>query len=106
LREVGYDMHFLLDPLQSGGRPADLAAVKAAWNGKIAVIGAINQPITLERGSPQDVREEVFRAVRELGSGGGLGLCPVEAIYDFTSRRSIEALIEAWRQVRQHPIEA
>jgi uroporphyrinogen-III decarboxylase len=100
LAEVGYDMHFLLDPLHPGGAPVDLAAVKAAWRGRIAILGAINQPITLERGSDQDVREEVFRVVRDLGAGGGLGLCPVEAIHNFTPRRSLEALIAAWKDVR------
>lgn len=100
LVEVGHDLHFLLDPLLPGGQRADLAAVKAAWKGKIAVVGALNQPITLERGNPRDVREEVYRAVRELGPGGGLGLCPVEAIHVFTPRSSLEVMIEAWKEVR------
>ena len=99
LTDVGYDMHFLLDPLEPGGAPADLASVKAAWRGRIAVLGAINQPITLDRGSPQDVRDEVYRVVRDLGDGGGLGLCPVEAIHNFTPRSSLEALIAAWKDV-------
>ncbi|MBM4019912.1 MAG: hypothetical protein FJ288_16595 [Planctomycetes bacterium] len=104
LLEVGYDLHWLLDPLHSGGRPVDLAAVKAEWRGRIAVLGAINQPITLAGGDPQKVRAEVVRAVRELGPGGGLGLCPVEAIHNFTPPASLVAMIEAWKETREYPL--
>jgi len=100
LAEAGYDVHFLLDPLRSGGQVEDLAKVKAAWNGRIAILGAINQPVTLDKGSEQDVREEVYHSVRTLGPDG-LGLSPVEAIHNFTPRRSLEVMIEAWKQVRQ-----
>ena len=100
LAEIGYDMHFLLDPIVPGSsQRVDLAAVKAAWRGRISVVGAINQPITLQRGSRQNVREEVFHSVDTLGPGG-LCLTPVEAVYSFTPTASLEAMIEAWREVR------
>lgn len=100
LLEAGHDLHFLLDPLRAGGRREDLAKAKAAWNGRISILGAINQPITLDKGTDQAVREEVYHSVRTLGPDG-LGLCPVEAIHTFTPRQSLAAMIEAWRQVRQ-----
>lgn len=102
--EIGYDAHYLLDPVPSGGQRADLGKVKAVLDGKIAVIGALNEPVTLERGSPRDIREEVFAAVRVLGRGGGLALSPAEAVYNFTPRESLETLFEAWKQVRDYPL--
>lgn len=106
LLEIGYDMHFLLDPLEPGGGPADLPKLKAAWNGRISVFGGINQHITLQRGSVEDVRREVFSTVRTLGPGGGLCLVPVEAIHSFTPRRSLEAVLDAWKEIRRYPLGA
>ena len=80
LVEIGYDAHCYLDPI-SDGRPVDLAKVKTALNKKIAVIGGLNTPITLEQGTPEAIRREVFDAVRVLREGGGLALTPAEAIY-------------------------
>jgi len=101
--EIGYDAHVLLDPIPQGVR-IDLSAVKSKLNKKIAVIGGLNAPITLERGTRQEIRQEVFDAVRFLGPGGGLALTPAEAIFATTPWESIEHLIEAWKEVREYPV--
>jgi len=97
--ESGIDAQNLLDPI-AGGQRIDLARVKSAFNKRVAVIGGLNEPITLHRGSARDIREELFRAVRDLGEGGGLALSVAEAIMPTTPWRSIETLIEAWKEVR------
>jgi uroporphyrinogen-III decarboxylase len=103
--EMGVDANYLLDPIEGGGgQRIDLHKVKATWNGKVAVIGGINEPITLERGTREEIRQEVFDAVRILGPGGGLCLSPAEAIQPLTTWESIEILMEAWREVRDYPI--
>lgn len=96
--DIGYDAHCLLDPV-SEGRPVDLAKVKSALNKRIAVIGGLNTPITLEHGTREQIRQEVFNAVRMLGEGGGLALTPAEAIYAGTPWESIRTVIEAWKEV-------
>ena len=110
--EAGYDAHYLLDPIP-GGAPVDLPAsrqqaglakVKATLDGKIAVIGGLNEPITLERGSRAQIRQEVFDSVRTLGPGGGLALSPAEAIMVSTPWKSIEILMQAWKEVRDYPL--
>ena len=98
LAAAGYDAHYLLDPVPSGGR-IDLAAVKAAFRGKVAVIGGLNDPITLERGSREEIRREVHDAVRLLGPDG-LALAPAEAIFASTPWESIQTVLAAWREVR------
>ncbi len=103
LAHAGYDVHFLLDPLPNGTR-IDLAAVKAAFRGKVAVVGGLNDPITLESGTPEEIRQEVHDAVRFLGPGGGLALAPAEAIFASTPWSSIETLFAAWREVREYPL--
>jgi hypothetical protein len=103
LAATGYDAHYLLDPIAGGAR-IDLAAAKAAFLGKVAVIGGPNAPITLERGSREEIRREVHDAVRLLGQGGGLALTPAEAIYATTPWESIETVFAAWNEVCQYPI--
>ena len=103
--EIGYDAHYLLDPIEHGAR-IDLHRVKAAFKDRIAVIGGINDPITLEHGTRDHIRQEAFDAVRILGPGGGLALTPAEAIMAVTPWQSIEILMEAWRDVRDYPIAA
>ncbi len=103
LVEIGYDAHLLLDPLAQKQR-IDLAKVKATLRGKTAIIGGLNAPITLEHGTREQIRQEVFDAVRILGPGGGLALTPAEAIFASTPWESIETVIEAWKEVRDYAI--
>jgi hypothetical protein len=105
LAEVGYDAHYLLDPI-STDMPVDLARIKSAFANKTAIVGALNEHITLERGTRDQIRREVFDTVSLLGSGGGLALSPAEGIFASTPWHSIETLIEAWREVRDYPLTA
>jgi len=98
LAEIGYDAHYLLDPIPNGAR-VDLHRVKSAFDKKTAVIGGLNAPITLERGGREAIRREVFDTVAALGPGG-LALSPAEAIYASTPWESMEILLEAWKEVR------
>jgi uroporphyrinogen-III decarboxylase len=102
--EIGYDAHYLLDPIAGGSR-IDLHRVKSSFDNQTAIIGGLNEPITLEQGTREQIRQEVFDAVRVLGPGGGLALTPAEAIVANTPWESIETLIEAWSEVRDYPIE-
>ncbi len=101
LAQVGYDAHHLLDPVTTD-MPVDLHRVKTAFNGKTAVIGGLNAHITLESGTRDDIRQQVFGSVSILGEGGGLGLSPAEGIFASTPWQSIETLIEAWHEVRDY----
>jgi hypothetical protein len=101
--KIGYDAHFYIDPVM-GGAGVDLCKVKSTFNNKIAVIGGVNSAVTLERGSRETIRQEVFEAVETLGPGGGLVLTPVDCISASTPWENIEILIEAWKEVRDYPL--
>lgn len=101
LAGLGHDAHYLLDPLPEGRR-ADLLRVKAAYEGRVAVIGGLNEPITLEFGTRDEIRKEVFSSVEMLGKGGGLCLSPAEAIMASTPWSSLLTLIEAWKECREY----
>ena len=101
--EIGYDAHFYVDPVM-GGAGVDLHKVKSTFDKKIAIIGGVNSAVTLERGSRETIRQEVFEAVETLGPGGGLVLTPVDCISASTPWENIEILIEAWKEVRDYPL--
>jgi hypothetical protein len=103
LANLGFDAHFLLDPI-AGDKRVDLARVRAAYAGKVAVIGGLNTHITLEQGSPADIRREVLDAIQHLGPGGGLALSAAEAICASTPWTSVETVIAAWREARDYPL--
>jgi uroporphyrinogen-III decarboxylase len=102
--EIGYDAHFYIDPVM-GGVGVDLSKVKSTFANKIAVIGGLNSPVTLESGSRDAIRQEVFKAVEILGAGGGLVLTPVDCISASTPWQNIEILIDAWKEVRDCPVQ-
>lgn len=106
--EIGYDVHYLLDPLDPAaghGKNVDFNKVKSIFKNKIAIIGGLNEPITLERGTPVQIRNELYNAISMLGAGGGLALTPAEAIVASTPWKNIEILINAWKEVRNYPID-
>jgi hypothetical protein len=99
---LGIDILWGVDPVQD--RTADLALFKHKVGGRICLLGGLNGQVTLAAGSEEGVRQELYRAVRVLAPGGGCILCPIDNIYDYTPRRNLEALIGAWREVRDYPI--
>ena len=102
--EIGYDAHYYIDPVPSGSA-VDLRQVNQKFANRIAVIGGLNSPVTLEQGTREEIRREVFDAVHILGPGGGLVLSPVDCIAASTPWESIEILIEAWKEVRDYPVQ-
>ena len=102
--DIGYDTHIYIDPVM-GGASVDLRKVKSAFEKKIAVIGGVNSAVTLERGSRDAIRHEVFEAVETLGPGGGLVLTPVDCISASTPWVNIEILIDAWKEIRNYPLQ-
>ena len=98
---AGIDLLYYADPVQD---KTDLAEVKRKIAGKMAIAGGVNSGVTLASGSPEEVRQAVYAAVKTLGPGGGFILAPVDALFPDTPWKSVEAMIEAWKETRQYPI--
>lgn len=96
--EIGYDVHYFIDPVQ-GGQGIDLHQIKDVFRHKIAIVGGMNSAVTLEQGTRAEIRQAVFDAVNILGPDG-LVLTPVDCIAASTPWESIETVIEAWKEVR------
>jgi hypothetical protein len=96
LLEAGIDMLYYIDPAVD---KSDLKVVKQKFNGRIALAGGVSSALTLATGSRDDIRKAVHGAVNSLGPDNFI-LAPVDALFPDTPWASLEAMIEAWREVR------
>jgi hypothetical protein len=93
---AGVDLLYYVDPLQDR---TDLAEVKRRFQGRLAAVGGVDSAVTLLRGSEAEIRQTVQTVVRTLGPTGFI-LAPVDALFPDTPWSSVQAMIEAWREVR------
>ena len=91
------DLLYYVDPLQE---KTALGSVKSQFGDRLAVAGGISSSVTLHSGSRGEIRQAVHAAVEKLGPRGFI-LAPVDAIFPDTPWSSVEAMIEAWREVRE-----
>jgi len=101
--EADIDVLIGLDPVQDVR--ADFERTKRELGGQVCLWGGVNGFVTVERGSPGEVRQAVHDAVRVLAPGGGFILSPVDNITVDTprTRTNVTAFIEAWRECRDLP---
>ncbi len=92
----GVDVIIGVDPLAY-----NLEQTKKILGGRVCLWGGVNGHLTVERGSPQDVRQEVRQAMQLLAPGGGFILSPVDNVRDLTrqSRENVLALIDEWQKL-------
>jgi len=104
LIESGVDVLMGLDPVQDPR--ADLALTKRKLTGKICLWGGVNGFLTVERGTPAEVRDAVRNAIEVLAPGGGFILSPVDNVTEDNERvwANVSALIDGWRRWRDYPI--
>jgi uroporphyrinogen-III decarboxylase len=93
----GIDLLYYIDPVQ--GQP-DLDEVKRRFSGRVALAGGVSSAVTLHRGSQEEIRQAVHTAVCKLGPTGFI-LAPVDALFPDTPWSGVEAMIDAWREVRE-----
>jgi len=93
----GIDLLYYIDPEQ--GQP-DLDEVKRRFSGRVALAGGVSSAVTLHGGSRDEIRQAVHTAVCKLGPTGFI-LAPVDALFPDTPWSGVEAMIDAWREVRE-----
>ena len=98
--DAGVDVLLGVDPAQD--RAMDLQVLKEKSRGKICLWGGVCGYLTMEEGTPEDVREQVRQAISVLAPGGGFILSPVTNVREDNERvwANIEALIGEWRTHR------
>ncbi len=88
-----------VDPVQ--GKGTDLAEMRRSSAGRLALWGGVNGFVTVERGSPDAVRDAVREALAVLGPVGFI-LSPVDNVTGPSERvwANIDAFIDEWRRLR------
>jgi hypothetical protein len=94
IREAGVDVIIGVDP-----REWDMAEAKRRLGGEVALWGGVNGHLTVEQGSPEEVRAEVREAIDVLGPDGFI-LSPVDNVRsdDAHVRENVAALIGEWQR--------
>jgi hypothetical protein len=76
--EIGADALEPIETLPMSTADVSLAEVKERLGSKMCLMGAV-QSLTLETGTPDDVRQQVREAIEAAGMGGGFVLLPTAA---------------------------
>jgi hypothetical protein len=94
IADAGVDVIIGVDPAQW-----DLAIAKQKLAGRVCLWGGVNGHLTMEQGTPEEVKAEVQKALELLAPGGGFILSPVDNVRELTevSQRNIQSLISEWR---------
>ena len=100
--EIGVD---LLNPVQVSAREmGDTARLKREFGDRLSFCGAIDTHWVLPHGTPNDVRTEVRRRIRDLGPGGGYVLASVHCIQPDVPPENICAMLEEAALAGRYPL--
>jgi uroporphyrinogen decarboxylase len=102
LIEVGID---LLNPVHvSAGDMGDTARLKREFGDRLAFCGAIDTQSVLPHGSPEDVRREVRRRIKDLAPGGGYILASVHCIQPDVPPENVCAMLDEALVAGRYPL--
>jgi uroporphyrinogen decarboxylase len=93
LIEVGVDV---LNPVQP--ESMDFARLHAEFGDRLSFNGTLGTQTTMPFGSPEDVREVVFRNLRLAGEKGGLMVEPTHMLEPEVPWENIQAYVDACRE--------
>ena len=104
LVEVGVD---LLNPVQvSAGEMGDTARLKREFGNRLSFCGAIDTRRVLPHGTPDDVRTEVRRRIKDLAPGGGYVAASVHCIQPDVPPENIVAMCEEVAVAGRYPLQS
>jgi uroporphyrinogen decarboxylase len=100
LVEIGVD---IINPVQVSAM-GDTKKLKARFGEKVVFWGGIDTQHVLPRGSIEDVRNEVYRRIRDLAPNGGFVLAAVHNIQPDVPPQNILAMVEAAQKFGVYPL--
>jgi hypothetical protein len=98
--EAGVDVLLGVDPAQD--RTMDFAALKQKAGGRMSLWGGVCGYLTVERGTEEEIRQQVRQAISTLAPSRGFILSPVTNVREDNPRvwANLDALIDEWRARR------
>jgi hypothetical protein len=99
--DSGVDVVVGIDPGE--GKGTTLEAVRRSLGGKVGLWGGVSGPLTVERGTEEDVRAAVEAAMTSLAPTGRFILSPVDNVTERTelSWRNVQVFVNTWRQMAE-----
>ena len=96
LLELGVDVLIGVDPVQGVG--TDLETLKKKADGKMCLWGGVNGPLTVEKGTKEEIEEAVERSMSILGPRGFI-LSPVDNLTGAVESvlGNVKIMIGAWK---------
>jgi uroporphyrinogen-III decarboxylase len=95
-KEAGFDVLIGLDPVQ--GTHTDMALMKDVLGDQICLWGGVSAAVTVERGSPEEIRAAIDNAFEILGPAGFI-LSPIDnlTVDEPQTWVNIAEFIDAWK---------
>jgi uroporphyrinogen decarboxylase len=82
----------------------DIYAIKERYGKRLCLLGNVDLEFPLSTGTPDDVKEEVKKQLKNLAPGGGYLLSSSNSITSFVPRRNFKAMIETAFEFGIYPI--
>ncbi len=102
LADVGVD---LLNPVQvSAGELGDTARLKREFGNRLSFCGGIDTRQVMPQGTPDDVRREVRRRIRDLAPGGGYVAAAVHCLQPDVPPENIVAMCDEVKKAGRYPL--
>ena len=99
--EAGFD---ILNPVQFSAAGMEPAALKKNFGEKITFWGGgVDTQLTLPRGTPAQVRNEVIERMRVLGEAGGFIFNTIHNVQPGVPVENLVALYQAFIEFREYP---
>jgi uroporphyrinogen decarboxylase len=102
LADVGVD---LLNPVQvSAGAMSDTARMKREFGNRLSFCGGIDTQKVMPHGTPDEVRREVRRRIKDLAPGGGYVAAAVHCLQPDVPPENIVAMCEEVKIAGRYPL--
>ena len=97
--EAGVDILQAIDPLMDPYM--DMKKLKEITRGKMSLWGGINESLTIQEGSEEEIKNTVEKAISDLGPDGGFVLSPVDNVLLTTEEawRKVLLFIKVWKEI-------
>jgi uroporphyrinogen decarboxylase len=100
LADAGVDVLYFLDPLQDNSfGESSLEQARDLLAERMTLVGGVNA-LTLASGKPQEIRDNVRRAMDVLRPTNRFVLHPIDAIFPDTPWSGLETMIEEWNRCK------
>ncbi|MGQ9513712.1 MAG: uroporphyrinogen decarboxylase family protein [Thermoproteota archaeon] len=96
MKEMGVDILYGIDPVQGG---TDLVLTKKMVGDNICLWGGVNSAVTLNSGTPKEIRKATIDCIKILAPGGGFILSSIDQIFEDTPWKNVQIMIDAWREM-------